>query len=131
MTAGTQDGAPAHPRGLGGFPPSWHKKRAADVEEATTRTGGAAHRIRPMPGMAGPGSDRALTLAVLLDDLADARAYATIVYADAWLSAEGIAEARTQTAKLAAAAATLAADRARAAVDAFRLMLPPEAPGVL
>jgi hypothetical protein len=128
VTAGTQDGAPAHPRGLGGFPPSWHKKRAADTAAATTRTGGAAHRVPALPD--NPWS-RAQILAVLLDDLADARAYATIVYADAWLSAEGIAEARTQTAKLAAAAATLAADRARAAVDAFRLMLPPEAPGVL
>jgi hypothetical protein len=128
MTADTQDGAPARPRGLGGFPPSWHKKRAAAVAEAPTRAGGSAHRVPVLPD---PPHGRALILAVLLDDLADARAYATIVYADAWLSAEGIAEARTQTAKLAAAAATLAADRARAAVDAYRLMLPPEAPGVL
>jgi hypothetical protein len=128
MTASIQDGAPAHPRGLGGFPPSWHKKRAAATVEAPTRAGGSSHRIRALPGTP---EGRALTLAVLLDDLADARAYATVVYADAWLSAEGIAEARTQTAKLAAAAATLAADRARAAVDAYRLMLPPEAPGVL
>jgi hypothetical protein len=67
--------------------------------------------------------NRADHLARLLIDLAELRQQATETYARAYLAAEGTAETRTQTARLAAADATLIAEQAAAHVAAYKFRL--------
>ncbi len=67
--------------------------------------------------------ERAAKLARLLTDLADARTYAVVLHAKAYLDAEGPGVAREQVAKLAAAEAQKAAGHIQAEVEAYRLLL--------
>ena len=67
--------------------------------------------------------ERAGHLELLLTELAMHRHQSATVYATAFLAAEGTAQAREQTARLAAADATLAAEKAAAQVAAYRVML--------
>ena len=67
--------------------------------------------------------DRANHLTGLLTAVAELRHAQTTTYATAYLAAEGTAQAREQTARLAAADATLAAEKAAALVAGYRVRL--------
>lgn len=67
--------------------------------------------------------ERAAKLERLMGRLAAARARAAEDYATAWLAAEGTDKRREQTARLATVDAQLAADDARAELEAYRLVL--------
>jgi hypothetical protein len=66
---------------------------------------------------------RGLFLNELLAELAQLRHAASVIYADAYLDADGNAEARTQAAKRAVADEHLAAELAAARVSAYQVMI--------
>lgn len=87
------------------------------------------------PSLPRTWDERAAKLGSLIYALGRAKMAATETHARAYLAEQGPAEQRTQAGKLAAAEAQLGADRARADLEAYRLLVNAElrllAPGEL
>ena len=87
---------------------------------------GGQDATSPAPCLPGTWPERARQLQRLLDKFAEAKARATREHAAAYLAAEGPGLQREQAAKLAACNSVLAADYAKAEIEAYRLLIDAE-----